>query len=129
MIIRTFARNFSVSDAIRDHSETKIRLALGLYSDKIKQVDVVLKDVNGPKGGEDKRCKIVAHADGLGTLTAEETSLDMYAAISICAQKIRRGASRRFDRALQRNRLISRASLSKIDPKTLSPDGSQPNKY
>lgn len=38
-----------------------IQEALGRFDEKIQRVQVVLVDVNGPRGGLDKECRLVIH--------------------------------------------------------------------
>jgi hypothetical protein len=38
-----------------------IQEALGRFDEKIQRVQLVLVDVNGPKGGLDKECRLVIH--------------------------------------------------------------------
>ncbi len=102
MLVKTHARNLVLPDTLAEHVDAKIRLALGLYREKIRRVDIFLSDVNGPKGGEDIMCKIKIKADGHAPLIAQATATSIYDAMNICSQRIKRSVSRRFDRVLQR---------------------------
>ena len=44
---------------VREFTELRIRFALGRFRD-LRRVVVCLEDVNGPKGGPDKVCRILA---------------------------------------------------------------------
>lgn len=112
MFIKIHTQGFTLSESLREYSESKIRLALGLYRDRIRRVDIFLTDVNGPKGGEDMTCKIKINSNGHAPFIAQETSKDLYDAINVCSHRIKRAAGRRFDRALQRRRGYSEESWS-----------------
>lgn len=114
MLVKIHTRGFALSDALSDYTDSKIRLALGLYRDKIRRVDVFLADVNGPRGGEDMMCKIKVRADGHPPTIAHDTAEDMYDSINMCAHRIKRAIGRRFDRVLQRRKgLIDDVKLHK----------------
>ncbi len=107
MLVKIHARDFTLSEALRDYTDSRIRLVLGLYRDKIRRTDIFLTNVNGPKGGEDMMCKIKIEPDGHSPIIAQETANDMYNAINICSHRIKRAVGRRFDRVLQRRKGFS----------------------
>lgn len=101
MLVKLHTQGFESSDALNDYTDEKVRLALGLYRDRIRVVDVFLADINGPKGGEDMRCKIRVRSDGLPDTLAQEAAENIYDAVSICSHRIKRAVGRRFDRNLE----------------------------
>jgi ribosome-associated translation inhibitor RaiA len=109
MLVKIHAQGFELSPAINNFAESKARLAMGIYRDKIRRVDIYLSDANGPKGGEDRVCKIQLKPDRLAPIVVQETATDLYEAISICCHRSKRAASRRFDRLLQTRRQWQRA--------------------
>lgn len=104
MLVKLHTQGFASPDALNDYTDGKVRLALGLYRDKIRTIDVFLADINGPKGGEDMRCKIRVRSDGLPDILAQETAEHIYDAVSICSHRIKRAVGRRFDRSLELRR-------------------------
>ncbi|GAA5315534.1 MAG: hypothetical protein AseanaTS_07390 [Candidatus Pelagadaptatus aseana] len=102
MLVKIHARGLSLSENLKRYTESKIRMALGIYGDRIKRADIFLKDINGPRGGMDMDCKITIRPDGQPAITVQKTTADMYDAINVCSQKIKRAARRRFDRLLQK---------------------------
>ena len=113
MLIKIHTRGFTLSDSLGEYTEAKIRLALGLYWDRIRRVDVFLADVNGPRGGEDMQCKIKVKIDEFSPVVVQETADEMYGAINICAQRIKRVCARRFDRLL-RHRKAQHAAFARF---------------
>src|SRR5690349_19560107 len=86
--------------------------ALGRLRDSVTAAVVRLRDVNGPRGGIDKACRIVVRLRGRGTSVAEAVDRDLYAAIDAAAAKLGRSVRRHLRRrrtlrrrhALRRNR-------------------------
>lgn len=104
MQIKIQARGFSLSQALQEYIESKIRLALSRYSDRLSRIDVTLLDINGPKGGEDMRCRILCRPEGGESIVIEETAEDMYDAINACAHRMKRATDRHFTRLQSQRR-------------------------
>ncbi|MBN9522699.1 hypothetical protein J0H58_29950 [bacterium] len=66
-------------------------------------VDVYLTDVNGPKGGPDKRCRVVAHLP-TGPVVVGRTGPDPVAAVAAAAVRCRRLIRSRLKRRWGRRR-------------------------
>lgn len=99
MLVQIHARDFALSEALDNYTDSKIRVALGLFREKIRRVDVFLTDVNGPKGGEDKNCKIIVKLDRHNAdIVAHETAPDMYDAINTCSHRVKRTVARQCER-------------------------------
>ena len=106
MFVQTHARDFALSEALNKYTDSKIRVALGLFREKIRRVDVFLTDVNGPRGGEDKSCKIVVKLDNQGAdVVMSETAEDMYDAINACAHRVKRTVARQCERGRENRRV------------------------
>ena len=67
----------------------------------IQRVTVRLSDINGPRGGEDKRCHIALRLKGLPRLVIEDTEADLYVAIDRAAERAGRTVQRRLARQLR----------------------------
>ncbi len=105
MIVKVHARGFSLSAALSEYSDSKVRLALGIYGHKIRRVDLFLTDINGPKGGQDMRCTIKVHVQGVPSVTVHFTAEDMYEAINLCARRAKRSIDRRLSKNIQRRKV------------------------
>lgn len=88
--------------AMTEYVRTKLSAALDRFAGRIGEVEVHLKDENGPRGGSDKRCRIVAHVNGAGVLHVEDLEAEYYPAIDRAAAKLKRAASRFFERRRDR---------------------------
>jgi len=116
MSIEIRSKDFSVTDAIREHARRRMNFALNYFAidrfRKVRRVVVRVGDLNGPKGGEDKFCRITAEV-GHGTVVVKDVNSNLYAAISHAARRFALTASRVLARAYHetgRNRFLPEAS-------------------
>jgi len=75
------ARDFSLTDALRSHAERRLRFTLTCCDDHIQRVVMRLSDINGPRGGADKRCHLRVILAGLPDVVIEDIEADLYVAI------------------------------------------------
>ena len=59
-------RNFHLNEAKRDQIDRKVTHALDRFQERIRQVDIVIADENGPRGGPDKHCNLHLKLDEWG---------------------------------------------------------------
>lgn len=91
------SRDFGLTDAIRSHVTRRMRFALDRFVGRIRHAQVYVGDLNGPKGGPDKYCRIVVDLSS-ETAVVEETHCDLYRAITRAAHR----AAARIGRAVGR---------------------------
>jgi ribosomal subunit interface protein len=92
------------SDALDAHIERKLERALRRHRQRVGRVIVRIGDLNGPRGGVDKRCTIVlSHLDG-GIIVVHADSDDAYAAVTQAAQRIDEQIGRRLGRGARADR-------------------------
>ena len=94
-------KNIKVDDAMKEHIDRRIRFALSRFSPRISRVSVTVEDVNGPRGGIDKRCRILVKLDRMEELQVEITDADVYAAVDAAADRVGRSVQRKLDRRLR----------------------------
>ena len=95
--IEVRTRRFRPTPAIRAHVERELRKALGRVRARTGEVVAFLSDVNGPRGGEDKRCQIRARLASGAEVFASAVAADLYAAITKAAKRLSRGILRAAD--------------------------------
>ena len=100
------ARQFPLTGALSSHAERRLRVALTCCDDHIQRVVVRLSDINGPRGGADKRCHLQVVLTGLPDVVIEDTEADLFVAIDRATDRARRTVERR----LARQRDTARAS-------------------
>ena len=91
-------RHFSLTDALRNHAERRLRFALTCCDDRIQRIVMRLSDINGPRGGADKRCHLQVVLDGLSDVVIEDIEADLYVAIDRASDRAGRTVVRKIGR-------------------------------
>ncbi len=92
------ANGFVLTEALRMYTEQRVATALGWAGDRMRKLAVSLSDINGPRGGIDKRCKIQVQLGGGQEVVIEDTEADLYTAIDRAADRADRAVVRRVER-------------------------------
>lgn len=82
MQITIHSRSFEISDEMRERVERRVRFALDAFDGSIPVAHVQVEDVNGPRGGVDKRCHISVTVQGVGALMVGISAATVYSAVS-----------------------------------------------
>ena len=90
MDISIVAKDFHLTAALLDYTQERVKQRLGRLGVDAKRVQIILSDINGPRGGEDKRCQILLDIAGRGRLAVHAIHTDMYAAIDQSLAKAKR---------------------------------------
>jgi ribosome-associated translation inhibitor RaiA len=100
--IRT--HGFDLSDPLKSYTERRLRSSLGGFGTRLEGVEVRLGDVNGPRGGIDKRCAIKVIVRRSGVVFARAAGDDVYSTVDHAAARIRSAVSRTLSRRRPRHR-------------------------
>ena len=100
------ARGFILTEALSAYIERRINFALSSRFDQINRISVRLLDINGPRGGVDKRCRIHITLPRLSDIVIEDTEQDLYVAIDRATDRASRTVQRRLARQYYKNRKI-----------------------
>ena len=67
VLTRTEVRSVGVDvgDRLKSYLERRLLFALGRFGRRVTAVRIWISDVNGPKGGTDKKCTIAARLSGM----------------------------------------------------------------
>jgi len=99
-------RGLEASDALREHVIRRLHFKLNRFDRQVGSVLVRIGDVNGPKGGVDKRCQLTVRGPGLPWTTIEEVDADAYAAVDLAVER----AGQAVARGVRRARTVDRAA-------------------
>lgn len=64
----------------------------------IRAVDISITDINGPKGGADKQCRIRIRGRSIPTVVVEHVGMDTLATVSIAAERAEQVVLRKMAR-------------------------------
>lgn len=93
--IRAAADVPATADFMRE-SERRLRFATDRFQPRIRELGIVLRDLNGPRGGRDKYCRVVAKLHHGGALSIEETRSSFIEALRRAARRLRMTLSRQL---------------------------------
>lgn len=82
--------------------EKRVHAAMSRLSRDVEAIDVVVRDVNGPKGGVDQFVRLTAHLRGLPAITVSDCHQNVLGAATRCAQRLSQSVRRQVDRFRQR---------------------------
>ena len=92
------AKGFDLTEGLHEHTVRRLQFALGWANQDVRAVSVRLFDINGPRGGKDKRCRIQVPFAGTPNVVIEDTESDLYVAIDRAAERAERAVVRRLER-------------------------------
>ena len=97
MKIQITKRNVEVNEALQTHVARRVGFALGRFGDRVGRVVVRFSDINGHRGGVDKRCQINVDLLPARTVRAEDTDADLFAAVDRAADRAARSIARAIE--------------------------------
>jgi len=93
------AKGLKASGALRDYAVRRLDFALNRIRHNIRAVTLHISDINGPKGGIDKRCLIKLSVPGLPDIVITETAHNINAAIDRAIHRAAYAVQRLLSRA------------------------------
>ncbi|MDI1246785.1 MAG: HPF/RaiA family ribosome-associated protein [Rhodoferax sp.] len=95
---------------LRDLSVERVRFALRRLTALVPWAKVQFSDVNGPRGGVDKRCQVELKTEGAGTVVIASLARDWRTALDRSLNR----ATRVLRRSLQRGQKPARGRSAKL---------------
>ena len=108
------ALNFPLTSALRGYVKRRLGFTLSTREDHIQRVSVRLSDINGPRGGEDKRCHIQVVLPHMADVVIEDTEEDLYTAIDRAVDRAGRTVGRRLSRHRDLSRMAGYDDMSAL---------------
>lgn len=96
------SRSADLTQPIREHIYDRLHAALDQHASRIEQVDVLIEDENGPRGGFDQVCRVVVKLTNGMKLRHERRGLDLYANVSLIADKVKQRVGRQLGKLRDR---------------------------
>jgi len=97
------SRNVAVTGELRQHIERRVGQALNRFKPYISSARIALTDVNGPKGGMDKVCRLTVVLAGSDPVAVTEYGSNLFQIVGRLSDRINQRVSsalakaRRFD--------------------------------
>ncbi len=88
----------AVSKDIREYIDRRLSFALSRFSNRVHRVAVYVGDLNGPKGGQDQWCHIVARLHTGTPLVIVDRDAQVTTLIDRAADRLGHAVSRRITR-------------------------------
>jgi putative sigma-54 modulation protein len=104
MNVLIHSKDIKLSEKTRESIKCKILFSLSKFQSHIENVDLHIKDINGPKGGIDKLCTITITALRGKPFVVSSTSDNLFSVIGHCVRRARLAFSRKL-------------KLKKVNPK------------
>jgi ribosome-associated translation inhibitor RaiA len=108
--VRIQSQGFDLTPAIEAHIRKQLGFNLASFDSYIVSVDVFMSDINGPKGGRDKKAVISVRLTSRLIVTVERTRSDMYATLTLVARQ----AGRSVRRTLSKHRRMEKLALRQM---------------
>lgn len=97
-IIINPGEGIELSDALEQFLRRKLAKVERRFGSRLTRIEVYLKDLNGPKGGNDKLCTLEARPASLHALAVEDQASDLYDAIQGAVDKLDKKLDHRLGR-------------------------------
>jgi len=93
-----------LSRGLKEHIQAHLIAQIAtFYDDEAAEIEIHLRDSNGPKGGEDQECSITFRMPGAASIHVEEATDDMYKSIDLARDRL----ERLIKRELQKRREVT----------------------
>lgn len=93
---------------LRDVAERRVRFVLRRMTWLVPRADVQMSDLNGPRGGVDKRCRVELRTDGAGSVVVASVASDWRSALDIALARATRFLMRLWRRGSDSRRMRRR---------------------
>lgn len=94
MNVRIFSRDFELTPAIEARVLRQVERSLQSFERELTSVEAYLSDINGPRGGADKKVLMRTALPGLPPVSVSTEHADLYVAIGRTAKRLRRAVKR-----------------------------------
>ena len=103
-----FTSRDPAANEMRDLTQRRLRFVLRRLAWLVPQATVRLTDVNGPRGGVDKRCQVELRTDGAGSVVVSSVANDWRTALDAALARAARFLLRQWRRGSDSRRMRQR---------------------
>lgn len=107
-------RGVDLTVNLREFLQRKLLFALDRFSLSPQDVEIVVEDINGPRGGEDKRCRLRVGNSKRTRVLIEETGADLQRVLSRTVDRMEQALARLNRKHHSRAIQSTRRALAKV---------------
>lgn len=113
-------RGTGVTENLREFITRRVHFALGRFAPHVERVTARVTDVNGPRGGTDKCCRMEVKLQALDSVSSVARADNLEEAAAMAAERLGRGVARALERRQQAKR---RPGVSMAGPREDAENG------
>ena len=99
MSLSIIDRNKALSQESKQLLKRRLSFALSRFESKIRRTTAVIEDINGPRGGVDKVCRITVQLDRARDVVVKNQDAELPRCIAHAAERIGRAVARAVERS------------------------------
>jgi putative sigma-54 modulation protein len=117
MKIEVRLRALEPSESLREYVLRAVHFHLSRFGREVSSVSARIGDLNGPRGGIDKRCQLHVRGPRLGSVVVADVNADAHAAVDACVERAGRTVGRELEQRRSReDSRPPRAARANQDP-------------
>jgi len=106
MRIRVRQHGVQLEDSFRSYISHRVYAHLGRLAHEVVTVLVRIGDLNGPRGGVDKRCHVTVRGPCFGIAVVDDRHASPYAAVDSAVRRVATAVGRKIGRARSRRNSV-----------------------
>jgi putative sigma-54 modulation protein len=91
-----------LADTLRAHAVRRARFHFSRFAHELNRVVLRVADINGPRGGVDKQCRVTVSGPRVAEASLDVRSTDPFAAVDEAVDRMARSVARQLERARSR---------------------------
>lgn len=108
--------HLTLTDAIKQHVQTHLVDHIKrFYDSEAADLEIHLRDSNGPKGGRDKECSVTVRFPHGPSIHITEVSEDIYKSIDLARDRVEKGAKRLVERSQDKRHDLTPSDLHSLE--------------
>ncbi|MEM9589325.1 MAG: HPF/RaiA family ribosome-associated protein [Planctomycetota bacterium] len=115
MLVSIIDRDDLVTRESQEVAERRLLFALSRFDARIQNVELIVSDLNGPRGGVDKSCRVQLKTQWGSEIVMTDSDSDLISCISRLADRVGRAVAR----AIERKQTFPRTRASEIGSATI----------
>jgi putative sigma-54 modulation protein len=111
MQIQIRGRDVELDGAVHEYIERSLLSSIGRLSSRVRHMMVQILDLNGPRGGRDKECRVEVRLHPSGRIFVKAREAQIHAAVDRVADRLARAVTRSVERGRVSNGTDTRWKL------------------